>query len=87
MSVWFSDVCQGVNCGQNKKCKVRRGLPRCVCAPDCSSQRDRPRGALCGIDQKTYRNHCSLLKENCRSSAKVWVDYMGSCQCKYSSVT
>ena len=77
------DACDGVNCGHDKKCKVRRGHPRCVCAPDCSKKSIRHRGPLCGGDGRTYRNHCALLKNNCREQKHTWIDYYGECQRKF----
>ena len=81
--VFLAETCDSVNCPDGKKCKIRNGRPRCVCAPDCSTSNIRHRGAICGTDGRTYRNHCAMLKYNCRHSANVGVEYFGRCQSKF----
>eukprot|EP00106_Octopus_bimaculoides_P019195 XP_014786637.1 PREDICTED: follistatin-like isoform X1 [Octopus bimaculoides] len=74
--------CENVNCGANKVCRMRGGQPRCICAPNCTlpSRFQNYRGKLCGSDGKEYRNHCSLLKYNCRHRKSVSIAYLGSCR-------
>lgn len=71
--------CDNVACTDGKKCRMRRGEPKCVCAPTCSRQ-GRRRGTVCGSDGRTYRHKCSLLKYNCRHTENVFVDYYGKCK-------
>ena len=82
-SYFIAETCSNVECPAGKRCKMRsNGRPRCVCAPDCSATGIRHRGPICGTDERTYRNHCAMLKYNCRHSANVDINYFGRCQSK-----
>ncbi|XP_013379469.1 follistatin-A isoform X2 [Lingula anatina] len=74
------ETCEQVKCEEGKRCKMRNGRPKCVCAPRCSSNRPQHKGPLCGTDGRMYRNHCSMLKYNCRHNKKVEIAYFGRCQ-------
>ncbi|GAB1611008.1 follistatin-like [Argonauta hians] len=75
-------TCANVDCGHNKVCRMRGGLPRCICSPNCTlpSRFNNHRGKLCGSDGKEYKNYCSLLKYNCRHRKSVSIAYLGECQ-------
>jgi hypothetical protein len=61
---------------------MRNGAPKCVCAPDCSGPEHRRHGPVCGSDGRTYRNHCALLKHNCKKRRAETIAYQGRCQCE-----
>ncbi|XP_069691213.1 follistatin [Periplaneta americana] len=72
------ESCAGVDCGEGKKCEVRRGRPKCVCSPDC--RKSRHKGPVCGTDGRSYRSVCRLRKRACRRDMKLAVAYYGHCQ-------
>ncbi|PNF28848.1 hypothetical protein B7P43_G04419 [Cryptotermes secundus] len=73
------ESCSGVECGEGKKCVVRRGRPKCVCSPDC--RKSRHKGPVCGTDGRSYRSICRLRKRACRrKSSTLAVAYYGHCQ-------
>ncbi|XP_066996904.1 follistatin isoform X1 [Anabrus simplex] len=73
------ESCTGVQCGEGRKCVVRRGQPKCVCSPDC--RKNRHKGPVCGSDGRTYRTVCRLRKRACRrKSSTLSVAYDGHCQ-------
>lgn len=75
-----AESCAGVQCGEGRRCVLKKGLPRCVCAPDCRS-RSRVRGPVCGTDGRSYRTVCRLRKRACRKKAStLTVAYSGHCQ-------
>ncbi|XP_018562154.1 follistatin isoform X2 [Anoplophora glabripennis] len=75
------DSCKDVECGVDKNCVVRKGIPKCVCSSKCKEGKLRPRGAVCGTDGRSYRNICSLRKQACRRrSSTLSVAYKGFCQ-------
>jgi hypothetical protein len=79
--LYVAESCAGVDCGDGKKCVVRRGRPKCVCSPDC--RKSRHKGPVCGTDGRSYRNVCRLRKRACRrKSATLAVAYYGHCQSK-----
>ncbi|XP_071054404.1 follistatin isoform X2 [Onthophagus taurus] len=77
------DNCEGVLCGTDKTCVMRKGRPRCVCAPKCkdNSKKKQGKGTVCGTDGRTYKNVCRLRKRACRKRATdLTVAYYGICQ-------
>lgn len=84
------ESCKGVRCPRGRKCALRHGRPRCVCAPDCSNKKKGPGqarhaagsgGPVCGTDGRTYRSVCRLKKRACRrNSSTLHVAYHGTCQ-------
>ncbi|KAF9795632.1 hypothetical protein SFRURICE_010804, partial [Spodoptera frugiperda] len=70
-----AESCAGVSCGSGRRCVVRGGRARCVCAAAC-----RRVGAVCGSDGRTYPSLCRLRRRACRRPAKHLVlDYPGPC--------
>ncbi|XP_068620268.1 follistatin isoform X2 [Battus philenor] len=70
------ESCAGVSCGGGRRCAVRGGRARCVCAAAC-----RRAGPVCGTDGRTYRSLCRLRRRACRRPAKhLALDYPGPCQ-------
>lgn len=71
-----AESCAGVSCGTGRRCVVRDGRARCVCAAAC-----RRVGAVCGSDGRTYPSLCRLRRRACRRPGKHLVlDYPGPCQ-------
>ncbi|XP_068238968.1 LOW QUALITY PROTEIN: follistatin [Palaemon carinicauda] len=70
-------LCKGVKCGEDRKCVVRCGAPRCVCSPQCHLKHKEP---ICGSDGRTYSSECHLLKRACRKKKRVLVAHYGPCQ-------
>ncbi|KAL4714987.1 hypothetical protein ACJJTC_003138 [Scirpophaga incertulas] len=71
-----AESCAGVSCGAGRRCVVREGRARCVCAAAC-----RRVGAVCGTDGRTYSSLCRLRRRACRRRTKhLTVDYPGPCQ-------
>ncbi|XP_049762714.1 follistatin isoform X2 [Schistocerca cancellata] len=74
------ESCAGVQCGEGRRCVLRRGAPRCVCAADCKA-RARLRGPVCGTDGRSYTSVCRLRRRACRRKVPALaVDYPGKCQ-------
>ncbi|XP_076034315.1 follistatin-like isoform X2 [Oratosquilla oratoria] len=69
--------CAGVRCGEDRKCVVRGGVPRCVCSPKCHLKH---KSAVCGSDGRTYTSECHLLKRACRKKKRGHVAHYGPCQ-------
>uniref|UniRef100_A0A8C5KRZ9 Follistatin n=1 Tax=Jaculus jaculus TaxID=51337 RepID=A0A8C5KRZ9_JACJA len=75
------ETCENVDCGPGKKCRMnKKNKPRCVCAPDCSNITWK--GPVCGLDGKTYRSECALLKARCKEQPELEVQYQGKCKTK-----
>ncbi|NXW93536.1 FST protein, partial [Alopecoenas beccarii] len=73
------ETCENVDCGPGKKCKMnKKNKPRCVCVPDCSNITWK--GPVCGLDGKTYRNKCALLKARYKEQPELEVQYQGKCK-------
>ncbi|XP_059060746.1 LOW QUALITY PROTEIN: follistatin-like [Achroia grisella] len=71
-----AESCADVTCGSGRRCVVRGGRARCVCAAAC-----RRVGPVCGTDGKTYPSLCRLRRRACRRPAKhLALDYPGPCQ-------
>ncbi|KAI5633772.1 kazal-type serine protease inhibitor domain-containing protein [Phthorimaea operculella] len=74
-----AESCKGVQCGAGRRCAVRDGRARCVCAATC-----RRAGPVCGSDGKTYKSLCRLRRRSCRRPAKhLTLDYPGPCRGKF----
>ncbi|XP_047000743.1 follistatin-A, partial [Schistocerca americana] len=74
------ESCAGVQCGEGRRCVLRRGAPRCVCAADCKAHA-RLRGPVCGTDGRSYTSVCRLRRRACRRKVPALaVDYPGKCQ-------
>ncbi|KAG8223408.1 hypothetical protein J437_LFUL003681 [Ladona fulva] len=78
------ETCAGVTCGEGKRCVMRKGRPKCACAPDCrhgkGSSRSQ-RGPVCGSDGRSYRSACRLRKRSCRKkSSNLSIAYYGHCE-------
>ncbi|XP_075215858.1 follistatin isoform X2 [Lycorma delicatula] len=75
------ESCTGVQCGEGKKCTVRKGQPKCVCSPDCRGRARRVKGPVCGTDGRSYSTICRLRKRACRKkNSSLSVAYYGLCQ-------
>ncbi|XP_071167864.1 follistatin-A-like [Mytilus edulis] len=76
--------CKDVICPKEKKCRMKKGIPKCVCKPKCSSI-ERSKGPVCGTDMTKYKSRCHLLRHNCRYNTDIKVDYYGKCKdsCKF----
>ncbi|XP_042232601.1 follistatin-like [Homarus americanus] len=72
-----STTCAGVRCGEDRKCVVRCGAPRCVCSPQCHLKH---KEAVCGSDGRSYKSECHLLKRACRKKKRLLVAHYGPCQ-------
>lgn len=72
------ESCAAMSCGAGRRCVVRGGRAKCVCAAAC-----RRAGPVCGSDGKTYRSLCRLRRRACRRPAKhLSLDYPGPCRGK-----
>ncbi|XP_030764215.1 follistatin [Sitophilus oryzae] len=73
--------CSNVDCDKDKACVMRKGIPKCVCAPTCKDGKKRPKGAVCGTDGRSYRSTCRLKKKSCKQKLRdLSVAYYGLCQ-------
>ncbi|XP_052100759.1 follistatin-A-like isoform X2 [Mytilus californianus] len=71
--------CKDVICPKDKKCRMKNGIPKCVCKPKCSSI-ERSKGPVCGTDMTKYKSRCHLLRYNCRYNTDIKIDYYGKCK-------
>ncbi|XP_021345958.1 follistatin-A-like isoform X1 [Mizuhopecten yessoensis] len=71
--------CANIRCAPGRVCRMRKGVPKCVCRPRCTGEL-RKRGALCGTDSVNYKNYCHMLKRNCRKNQRTNVAYFGKCK-------
>ncbi|XP_019865608.2 follistatin [Aethina tumida] len=83
------DSCRDVECGVEKSCVIRKGVPKCICSSKCRENSNKAvrsnggpgRGAVCGSDGRSYRNVCRLKKRACRRrTTTLTVAYNGICQ-------
>lgn len=77
-----TESCEDVKCPSGKQCRLRRGIPKCVCLMKCT-KRQRKSGKICGTDGRTYNNQCHLRRRNCKREASVSVAYKGVCRRKF----
>ncbi|XP_060065529.1 follistatin-like [Ylistrum balloti] len=71
--------CANIRCAPGRVCRMRKGVPKCVCRPRCTNEM-RKRGSLCGTDSVNYKNYCHMLKRNCRKNQQTHVAYFGKCK-------
>ena len=74
------DGCVTAKCGDDRKCVMRDGVPRCLCRPKCHLKHKSP---VCASDGRTYRSECHLLKAACRKKRRLLVELYGPCQSEY----
>ncbi|XP_024085825.1 follistatin isoform X2 [Cimex lectularius] len=75
------ETCEGVECGEGKRCVLRNGTPKCVCSPDCRGLSKILKGPVCGTDGRKYKSACRLRKRACRTKkSNLSVAYAGPCQ-------
>lgn len=41
---------------------------------------------MCGLDGKTYRNECALLKARCKEQPELEVQYQGKCKSRFANL-
>ncbi|KAI5750817.1 hypothetical protein M8J77_001518 [Diaphorina citri] len=73
-------TCENIDCGEGKKCAIKKGYPKCICAPDCKQRGRHMRNPVCGSDGRNYKTVCRLRKRACRKNEVISVDYFGTCQ-------
>ncbi|XP_071965487.1 follistatin-A-like isoform X2 [Antedon mediterranea] len=71
--------CDDVDCGPDKKCKMKNGRPRCVCNLNCSKFDAEYDGPVCGTDDNTYERPCNLYRSRCRLRQSIEIAYYGVC--------
>lgn len=57
----IQDSCETSNCGPNKRCVIRNGRPKCICAPNCKKY---------SSQNKTNQNHHHHLPTASSHSSK-----------------
>lgn len=80
--VSFSETCKDIKCLRGKQCRLKKGVPKCVCIIKCT-QRQRKSRKICGSDGKTYNNECQLRRRNCKRETSVSMAYRGVCRRKF----
>ncbi|XP_011504277.1 PREDICTED: follistatin-A isoform X2 [Ceratosolen solmsi marchali] len=79
--------CDGVRCADGRRCVLRRGMPKCVCRPECREPRAIAAGPVCGTDGRTYRSLCKLKRRICRKGFhELAVAYGGQCRSSCAGV-
>ncbi|KAJ7388800.1 hypothetical protein OS493_035584 [Desmophyllum pertusum] len=76
--------CDNINCGEKLCVESASGGPRCVtckCEESYSSKCPRTPNptTICGTNNKTYKDYCSLREEVCKVKAFIDVEHIGSC--------
>ncbi|XP_069864116.1 follistatin-related protein 3 isoform X1 [Dipodomys merriami] len=79
------DSCDSVRCGPHEECRMLKGFPTCVCAPNCTGLQANV--SVCASDGNTYRDECELLHtQQCRGHSEVQLMYRSSCQVSCENV-
>ncbi|XP_033109044.1 follistatin-like [Anneissia japonica] len=71
--------CDDVDCGPDKKCRMRKHRPVCFCNLNCSKYDAEHDGAVCGTNDKTYDRPCKLYRSRCRLGESFEIAYYGVC--------
>ena len=79
----LADSCETVRCYDGRVCRMKDGVPECLCKPHCET-RMKELGPVCGTDGRRYKNYCSLLRRNCMYHQHEQIAYLGKCKSKYS---
>lgn len=70
------DPCRSVECRAGRECIVEAGQAQCQCMATCPD-RYQP---VCGSDERTYDNHCSLHRHACLTGEHIKVTHKGVCK-------
>lgn len=78
------NTCDTVRCNEGKVCRMKYGVPECLCKPHCEKKM-KDLGPFCGTDGRKYKHYCSLLRRNCMYHQQVNISYLGKCRksCKH----
>lgn len=77
--------CAKIRCTLGRECRIRKGVPKCVCRPRCPEEMRR-RGPVCGTDSVDYRNYCHMLRKNCKKNQHTEAAYFGKCKRRCKTV-